>query len=724
MIRNRINLIKDLNTQQAEAVKYFDTHLRIIAGAGAGKTKVLTRKIAYLINEMGVLPRQILAVTFTNKACKEMYQRVAQYCSTSIHQINIFTFHAFCGHILRREAALLGYKNDFQIIDEADKTMILKNIYKDLDISSHEISFSSMIQQISWAKNAHMSVDDLAKHINESVNDIVPKVYNLYTEFLIKKGCLDFDDLILKVEYLFDKNPDIAEKWSKYFSHILVDEFQDTSTSQYRIIQKVCNPNTHLTIVGDPDQTIYNWRGANVNLILDFDKDYPDAKTIVLNKNYRSTKLILRAANKLIRNNNNRFSKDLDTDNPNGKDIEFFHAFNMEAEARWVVQKINELRKQKIQLKNIAILYRSNFYSRAFEEELINENISHKIFNGVKFFQRSEIKDALAFLRVIYDGSDIALERIINVPKRGIGDVTLAKLKKYAEDHNLTLHDYLMKFYKSLPLSPKLIKEQIFPFLSIIVKYRSALNNNSISIVLSKMLEEIGFYKEIKQDQNISGSAIDNVKELIRSIENWESKNKDKTIKEYLELVSLLSASDEFDSDPNYISLMTVHSAKGLEFDNVFVVGLTEEIFPSRKALVLNNLTNPSDGLEEERRLAYVAITRAKDRLFISDSRGLLFETNKEKEPSRFIEEMGVNLEDYIIERNFTKEIDLSNEFENETHSSDKIIVGDIVSHTMFGEGVVLDVSGAEITVEFIKNTNAKVRTLRKHHPSLRVISK
>ncbi|EFF41331.1 ATP-dependent helicase [Mycoplasmopsis alligatoris] len=722
MIKNKVNLLKDLNPEQKLAVQYFDSHLRIIAGAGSGKTKVLTRKIAYLINEMAILPRQILAVTFTNKASNEMHQRIAQYCSGEMNKLNVFTFHGLCVHILRREAEKLGYKQDFQIIDESDKTLIIKNIYKRFGITPHEVSYSSIIQHISWAKNAGMNVEDVAKSLNLSTDDYIPKIYNHYTNYLVEKGYLDFDDLILKVEYLLENNSDVAKKWSNYFSHILVDEFQDTSSSQYHIVQKLCNENTHLTIVGDPDQTIYNWRGANVNLILDFDKEYPDSKTIVLNHNYRSTKNILDAANMLIKHNKNRYSKDLIANNHVGEEIEFYHGFSMEAEARWVVQKINELRKKKIQLKNIAILYRSNYYSRAFEEELLGESISHKIFNGTKFFQRSEIKDALAFLRVIYDGSDIALERIINVPTRGIGEVTLAKIKKEANNLNISLHDYLINHFKVMPINKNVIKNKIFPFLKIIVKYKSALMKNPINVVLNKMLEDLEFYKQIKQDQNLSGTATDNVQELIRSIAAWEEKNPDKGIKEYLELVSLLSASDEYDTEPNYVSLMTVHSAKGLEFDNVFVVGLTERIFPNYKALDSNNFLSSSDGLEEERRLAYVAMTRARNKLFISDSRGYLMDTKEKKEPSRFIKEMGIKLENYIVDKNtFTSEIEIGAPVDNEL-TSDKIVKGDVISHTTFGEGIVLEVNNGEIIVEFI--INKKIRTLNKNHKSLRVITK
>lgn len=718
--KQNIDLFEDLNDDQKEAVKYFETPLRIIAGAGSGKTKVLTRKISHLINE-GVSPREILAVTFTNKACNEMNIRVHQYCGNLTSSVNIFTFHALCVNILRQEAKTIGYRNDFIILDEADKKQILSTIYKEKGIPTHQISISSMIQYISWGKNKYMSVEELAKRLKVSPNDAIPQVYKTYIEYTKNKGSMDFDDLIIKVEELFQKLPSVAKRWSEKFSFILVDEFQDTSTSQYNIIKSLCNENTHLTIVGDPDQTIYNWRGANVNLILDFDKEFIDVKTIVLDINYRSTKTILDAANRLIRHNKNRFSKDLVTHFDKGDEIEFFHGFSMEAEARWVVQKINELRKQKIQLKNIVILYRANYYSRSLEDALLNEGINYKIFDGVKFFQRREIKDALAFLRVIYDGSDIALERIINVPSRGIGDATLKKLKDYSEIKGLSLHETLLTHFKTLPVSKLLIKDKIFPFLKIIIRYRIAIKDNKISVVLSKLLEEIGYFKEISNDDQLTGSAIENVRELINSIESWQKANSNKGIKDYLDMVALFSSKDEYDSVPNYVSLMTVHSSKGLEFENVFVVGLSERIFPSWKALDGNSFLGSLDGLEEERRLAYVAITRAKKRLFISDSRGYIIGTNIEKEPSRFIRELGINLSDFILAKNSPSEAK-GYETEESITLNEKILQGDIISHTLFGEGTVLEVNGHEITANFIKDR--KIRTLRKSHPSIRLISK
>ncbi|BAH69732.1 hypothetical protein MBIO_0467 [Mycoplasmopsis fermentans PG18] len=715
----RDEILNSLNAEQKEALMYFDGPLRIIAGAGSGKTRVLTRKVAYLINELGISPRSILAVTFTNKAANEMSERVKQYVGEEANQIDICTFHSLSSKILRKEAIHVNLSNDFQIIDETDKKTIIAQLYKAEGISNEDVSYKNVMKIFSWAKNQGFSEDEIVKELDAKEkhrsNALVGKIYSKYNQYLTSKKCLDFDDLIIKVKELFDNFPEVAKIWSKKYSYVLVDEFQDTSTIQYDIV-KYLSSNAQLTIVGDPDQTIYGWRGADVNLILDFDKDFKNTKTIILNTNYRSTKTILDAANKLIKHNKKRFSKDLITNREQGTPIEFIHAFSVEAEARWVVQKINELKKQKIQLKNIAIFYRSNYYSRPFEEELINENINHKIFNGQKFFQRTEVKNALAFLRVIYDGSDVSLNRIINVPNRKIGEATLKKLQEAANNKKLTLYSYLIKYYKELPV-PLNVKNNIVKFLNKINLYRQALKSNSISVVLDKFLKEIGYYEHIEEETSLRGTAKDNVAELIRSIVTWEKKNPNKSIKEYLESVSLLSAGDEYDNFTNYVTLMTVHSAKGLEFDNIFLVGMSDQIFPNYKSLK----SNSDDALEEERRLAYVAITRARNRLFISDSRGYLIGTDLEKKPSRFIREMGIELKNFILK---TGSVGLDfDEIVDEKQIkalNKKIIVGDIISHTFFGEGQVVAVENDTISVRFTGQKTIKV--LAKNHASIRLL--
>ncbi|VEU75917.1 ATP-dependent helicase [Mycoplasmopsis columboralis] len=723
MLLKKSDVLSDLNESQRSAVEYFDSPLRIIAGAGSGKTKVLTRKVTYLINDLGISASNILAVTFTNKACNEMKERITKYIEND-KDLKIFTFHSLCSSILRKHINLLGYPNDFLILDEVDKNQVLASLYKANDISVQELSYRNMIQYISWAKNHSYDIYQFAEALNLKLDDPIVRIYQGYLDELALKGALDFDDLIITANKLLSEHKSVAQYYQKQFSYILIDEFQDTSKMQYDIIKSIVGPNTHLTIVGDPDQTIYNWRGADVNLILDFEKEYPNCKTIVLDLNYRSTKKILDAANKLIQHNKMRFSKNLITPNEEGVDIEFYHGFNVEAEARWVVQKINELKKQKNQLKNIAILYRANYYSRPFEEALIQENINHKIFNGVKFFQRSEIKDTVAFLRVLFDGSDIALERIINVPARGIGEITLKDLREYAQSQGKSLYKTLIEDIKTLPVPKKLITEKLFPFLKTIIAGKQLLEKFSISKVLDWFLKQIKYYEHIENNKNLRGSALDNVKEFIESIKSWEQAHPNGTLGDYLNMVALLSATDEGDNGNNYVSLMTIHSAKGLEFDNVFVVGLTEGIFPSIRVIDnsekgLSYLNATDSPIEEERRLAYVAITRARKNLFISDSRGYLIGTQIPKSPSRFIKEMGINLDEIILSKNFENSLIQT---EEDKKKQNKVIVGDIISHITFGEGEILEVNGNEIVVRFVKDK--KEKTLNKDYPAIRVISR
>ncbi|WP_029608828.1 UvrD-helicase domain-containing protein [Mycoplasma simbae] len=728
MMANRTDLIlSQLNAEQKEALLYFDGPLRIIAGAGSGKTRVLTRKVAYLINELGIAPSEILALTFTNKAANEMTLRIKQYTPSNAEISQVSTFHSLCSRILRAEAFHLGLSADFQIIDATDQKAIIKRILNEFEMNQDEeddsLNIAEILRVISLAKNKNLTSDELIRELNEDSpasqdsNIKTAQIYERYNEYLLELKSLDFDDLIIKAHELFTSKPEIAAIWSNKYSYILVDEFQDTSRMQYEIVKKLTGPKTQLTIVGDPDQTIYSWRGADVNLILNFHQDFPNTKTIILNENYRSSQKILDAANSLIKHNKNRFHKDLVTGNEVGEEIEYSHAFSNEAEARWVVQTINKLKKQKIQLKNIAIFYRSNYYSRPFEEELIKENINHKIFNGQKFYQRKEIKDSLSYLRLIYDGLDLPLLRIINTPSRKIGKQTLQVLQKFAEEKKMGLWDCIKTHLKELPTT-KEVKKNLVDLINAVNYHRHALKNNKIHIVLDKFLTKIGYFDYLASDVALKGTGKDNVYELIRSIRTWEENNKGKTLKDYLEFVSLASAGDDFDNSTNYVTLMTVHSAKGLEFDNIFLVGMSEYIFPSVHAL-----GNPNqEALEEERRLAYVGITRAKKRLFISDSRGYLIGTDIQKIPSRFIKETGIDVNKYILQKDHstTNFDDISEKEVKEINRS--MIPGDIISHAHFGEGTVLEVRGDTIVVRFAGTSVGQEKTLSKNHPSIRLL--
>ncbi|AIA29514.1 ATP-dependent DNA helicase PcrA [Mycoplasmopsis californica] len=719
-------ILLHLNTEQKEALLYFDGPLRIIAGAGSGKTRVLTRKIAYLINELAIPPSDILALTFTNKATNEMTQRIHQYTPPHLDRVQVSTFHSLCARILRAEAFHLNLPADFQIIDATDQKAIIKRLLPDFEMGEEDESMgvAEILRVISLAKNKNYNSAELVSELNDlyteniELNERLGQIFDRYNSHLHELKSLDFDDLIIKTHELFTQNQSVATFWSNRFSYILVDEFQDTSRMQYEIVKKLSGSKTQLTIVGDPDQTIYSWRGADVNLILNFDKDFANTKTIILKENYRSTQKILDAANNLIKHNQNRFHKDLVTNNASGEDIEYTHAFSNEAEARWVVQTINKLKKQKIQLKNIAIFYRSNYYSRPFEEELIKENINHRIFNGLKFYQRKEIKDSLSYLRLIYDGLDLPLLRIINTPSRKIGKLTLAQLQKFAAEKKMSLWQTFLNYAKDLPVS-KEVKKNIVDLINNVNYHRRALQSNPIHLVLEKFLNKIGYFEYLNTDVALKGTGKDNVNELIRSIKNWEENNKDKGIKEYLEFVSLASAGDDYDNSTNYVTLMTVHSAKGLEFDNIFLVGMSEYIFPNVHALS----SAKNEDLEEERRLAYVGITRAKKRLFISDSRGVLIGSQIQKKPSRFIKETGIDINKYILQKEaISTNYDDITDHKQIKEINRSMIPGDIISHTHFGEGTVLEVNNDTIVVRFAGSNIGQEKTLSKNHPSIRLL--
>ncbi|MFA7703474.1 ATP-dependent helicase [Mycoplasmopsis synoviae] len=727
------DLLDDLNEKQREAVEYFDSHLRIIAGAGTGKTKVLTRKILYLILEKKVDPSKILAVTFTNKAAKEMKDRINSkyYDKQKVLFENVFTLHSFCAQVLRKYINLIGFSRNFPILDELDKKQVLQDLYVKNKITNHEVSYSNMAKYISWAKNNLLDQKDLIAELEkqfsgDAVSKTIANVYQDYLNYMAEKGALDFDDLILHCKTLLEMHPNVAAKIARHFNYILVDEFQDTSDLQFDILEKIIDKSSQLTIVGDPDQTIYNWRGASVDLILNFENIFENSKTIVLDTNYRSTKKILASANKLIKNNKNRFSKDLITNNDEGNDIEFYHAFNTEAEAQWVISKIKLLKKQKHQIKNIVILYRSNYYSRAFEDALLGEGINYKIFNGYKFYQRTEIKDVLAFLKTILNKDSIALKRIINVPVRGIGPKTVEKIEAFAEKNKISLYDALFTHFKELPLGKEIILKKIYPFIKILRKYQLISEKYPLPVITQKLLEELNYLEQIKGNQNENQNAIENVKELISvSMKNYFETNKEATAIDYLNQVSLLSTTGEDVEGDDFVSLMTIHASKGLEFDNVFIVGLTEGVFPNYKHLEdakenkHKTKTELNKGIEEERRLAYVAITRARKNLFVSDSRGSVYAPIiHEKQTSRFIREMGIDFESFLVD----KTSKFSHYLSEEENKNIKIIVGDAVSHTRFGEGIVQEVNDYDIVVKFVHESAPL--TIKKNHPSIKVLAR
>ncbi|MGL6124992.1 MAG: ATP-dependent helicase [Metamycoplasmataceae bacterium] len=712
-------IFKNLNKEQKAAILKNDGPLRIIAGAGSGKTRVLTRKISYLVKKLNIKPERILALTFTNKAANEMKSRVVEIIGEEGEKCNISTFHSLCYKFLREEITNIDYPKNFIVLDSADQIYVLKKIYKEINLTSSLLSYVSILKYISKTKISEVISDNEDEKTDNDTEMLKSEIYQKYVEELRAKKYIDFDDLLILTNKILSQFPLIKKAWSNKFDYILIDEFQDTSIIQYNIIKSLSNLK-NIAIVGDPDQTIYSWRGADINLINNFHKDFKNTTTITMDVNYRSTKNILNAANKLIRSNEDRMPKSLKSNGEKGAPIEFHYAYSQEAEARWVVGQINELKKNKVQLKDIAIFYRSNFYSRLIEASLVAESINHKVFGGQKFFERTEIKDAISFLWTISKTTpQIHFQRIINIPARKIGPVTEAKLVEFASEKNLSLYDALVQNFKVLPVT-KETKVNIVNFLNEIRRHKSFIERKiPISKVIESFLNSVGYIALIREDNTEADSKVENIQELFKSIDTWQSKNPTLSLEDYLEEISLMNISSDAEEDAiNYVTLMTIHASKGLEFKNVFILGLNEDVFPSARISQIDDEEQRKIKMEEERRLAYVAITRAKEKLFVSGARGTNFISDviNQKYPSRFISEMGLDVSAHVSDLTAIKN------FENDMKISKNYVVGDLISHISFGDGVVLDIEGDKITIKFNKKEMG-IKQFLKNHKSIERLS-
>ena len=693
-----MDLDKLLNKNQKEAATYLDSHLRIIAGAGSGKTRVITYRIAYLIDEIGVDPRKILAITFTNKAANEMKERVVDLLGVHALGSLICTIHSLCVRILRQHINVINYPSNFTIMDEEDQKALIKKIYNQLQIDAKTISIKSMIATISNYKMANITPEKALEFAGSFQGEIKKaKVYKEYLEYQENHFLLDFDDLLLKTVYIFENYPDVLEKWQYRFQYIHVDEFQDVGNIEYRLV-KLMSDKAITCVVGDPDQTIYSFRGANVNYILDFDKDFKPCKTIILNQNYRSTGNILNISNCLIRKNQNRLEKELFTEATGGGEVIHYTAKNEQDEAEYICSEIEKIINDVdgVNYRNFAILYRANYLSRTIEQCLISHGIDYRIFGGLKFFSRKEIKDALSYLQLVCNGEDLAFERIINVPSRGIGKKTMENIQAVAKNNHVSLYEALTLFSDQIKLSSK-AKKEIRILVAAIEKARQS--NLPLHEMFENLMNDIGYIEML--NKNLEENRIDNIHELQRSIYEFENQNPDlATIENYLQEIALYTDSDDND-DSQYVSLMTIHMAKGLEFDYVFVLGLSEGIFPSFRAL-----SESDEGIEEERRLAYVAFTRAKKQLYLTDSEGFSFVTDSPKISSRFVEEIGKEGIKHIGTRPRFK----TSNYINTNLSKDELVgnnqvsdwaSGDFVIHDTFGKGVVVKVNGNTLDIAF-----------------------
>ena len=694
--------IDNLNDKQKEAVLYNDGPLLIIAGAGAGKTKTLTTKIAYLIEEKYATPYNVLAITFTNKAAKEMKDRLYAMLGDVAKKIQVSTFHSFGLKLLRENFELLGYDRNFVIMDSDDSLTVVKKIIKDLGYDPKVYNPKAIRNKISSCKNEMISAKAYERYAVSDYEQVIHKIYEKYEDKLYRNNSVDFDDLLLLPIKLFKENPDVLERYQDLYQYILIDEYQDTNQAQYILTKLISEKNRRITCVGDDSQSIYSFRGANYKNILNFEKDYPDAKTILLEQNYRSTSTILDAANQVIKNNSQRKDKKLWTDRGTGEKIKYYRAYNESDEAQYVIRKIKELVNKGTEYKDIAILYRTNAQSRVVEEEMLKENLPYRVIGSFYFYSRKEIKDLIAYLRLIHNSKDnISLLRVINTPKRGIGLKTIENLTSKADEEGISIYDAIN--------SGKELE-----FKNTIEKLKIVAEDLTLTELIDKVLDASGMKKELESEQSLESEVrLENLEEFKSITKSFEEKEGLISLEDFLLEISLISDVEEYKDDPNRISLMTVHSVKGLEFDNVFVIGMEEGIFPHMNSLMENM------ALEEERRLCYVAITRAKDNLHLVNARRrTLFGKEQVNPVSRFMSEINPGLlETNVKEEELPKKeekIDTTEMFRDEEIDYK---VGDYVYHETFGTGKVVEVTNTLVSVAF-KHPHG-IKKLMKNHKKL-----
>lgn len=732
-----MNYEKELNEKQYEAVTTCFPNVRIIAGAGSGKTRVLTYRIAYLISELNVMPWKILAITFTNKVANEMKNRIVRMIPEAEKDLTIKTFHSFAAMFLRREISLIGFPQSFTILDEEDQIKLVKDIVAELGFRRGDKIVGKAINYIGSQKLHERYPDDI-NIVKELFEDekLCLQIYTRYEEEKTKQFSLDFDDLLLKAIYILENFPTTRIRWQERYDHILVDEFQDTNDVEYKFLKLLSKPSTCHYVVGDPDQTIYTWRGANQDIILNLQKDFLDMETIILNRNYRSTEKILNSANKLIAHNKMRVKKDLYTENEEGKPIVVHKCPSSKSEADYVSREINKLiQVDGYSYKDIAILYRSNYITMDFETSLVKNQIPYRIFGGQKFYQRREIKDVLAYFHLITNvKDDISFDRIINVPRRGIGDTTVNTLKQEAEEHHLSMYEYIRDLDIETEHSelPRKAVNSLKTMIMVIEKAREDINKNEE--VFSKILEEMIYsfgYNEYLMKEDDGEERIENVKALFQDIRHYLKSNPDSTFDEYLQNIALISAQDEL-IDGEYVTLMTVHTAKGLEYPVIFVVRLNAGVFPHVRSFAENGYK----GLEEERRLCYVAMTRAKKLLYLTFAGDYSYVLGGNLLPSQFLKESGNEIaekNDYNPFRsnkrqtsfhfddgpNMTFSLDepIKQDFSQEVNDVDEWNVGDIVEHKTLGRGVVIELEGDGIIK--VKFDQHGVKSIMGNHPSV-----
>ncbi|HEN0415916.1 TPA: DNA helicase PcrA [Streptococcus agalactiae] len=731
-------LIIGMNDKQAEAVQTTDGPLLIMAGAGSGKTRVLTHRIAYLIDEKYVNPWNILAITFTNKAAREMRER-AIALNPATQDTLIATFHSMCVRILRREADYIGYNRNFTIVDPGEQRTLMKRIIKQLNLDTKKWNERSILGTISNAKNNLLDEIAYEKQAGDMYTQVIAKCYKAYQEELRRSEAMDFDDLIMMTLRLFDQNKDVLAYYQQRYQYIHVDEYQDTNHAQYQLVKLLASRFKNICVVGDADQSIYGWRGADMQNILDFEKDYPQAKVVLLEENYRSTKKILQAANNVINYNKNRRPKKLWTQNDEGEQIVYHRANNEQEEAVFVASTIdNIVREQGKNFKDFAVLYRTNAQSRTIEEALLKSNIPYTMVGGTKFYSRKEIRDVIAYLNILANTSDnISFERIVNEPKRGVGPGTLEKIRSFAYEQNMSLLDSSSNVMIS-PLKGK-AAQAVWDLANLILTLRSKLDSLTVTEITENLLDKTGYLEALQVQNTLESQArIENIEEFLSVTKNFDD-NPEITVEgetgldrlsRFLNDLALIADTDDSATETAEVTLMTLHAAKGLEFPVVFLIGMEEGVFPLSRAI------EDADELEEERRLAYVGITRAEQILFLTNANTrTLFGKTSYNRPTRFIREIddeliqyqglarpvnssfgvkyskeqptqfgqGMSLQQALQARKSNSQPQVTAQLQalntNNSHETSWEI-GDVATHKKWGDGTVLEVSGSGKTQE------------------------
>lgn len=695
-----MHYLEGLNDQQLKAATHINGPCLVIAGAGSGKTKVLTTRIANLI-ESGIKSSNILAITFTNKAANEMRSRVENLIGS--HYAFVGTFHSFGLKIIKENREKLGLTNNFTIVDTEDVNSIIKKILKDMLIDTKDCSPSFIRNKISFIKNNMLTDGEIEKYLTTPPEKIAIKVFYEYQRVLKRNNAIDFDDLLQKPVELFRNNLDILEHYQDKYPYILIDEYQDTNEVQYKLVKMLTRKYQNLFVVGDPSQSIYAFRGANYQNILNFEKDFPNCEVIKLPQNYRSTQIILDAANDVIKHNSQRKDLDLFSDLGNGVKIKYIRSFNDEAEVKRVIDEIKNLQTNGYNLKDIAVFYRTNAQSQLIERSLVIENIPYKVFGSYYFYKRKEIKDLLSYLKLINNPrDDVALKRIINEPKRGIGEKTIENLERLANIENKSIFE-VIESGKELE------------FKNLILELAKLSLNVSLTELVDKVLElsKMKAILEKEAENEISGSRLDNLMEFRSVTQQYEKQTGSVNLNDFLDEVSLVADATEYSVDSDAVTLMTIHSAKGLEFKVVFIIGLEENILPHANSLY------EKDELEEERRLMYVAITRAKERLYLLNAKKrMLYGNLTANMPSRFISEISENLIDEEETNPETKKINKDLLYDEEAKDYHK---GDLVSHETFGKGIVTDVDDRFVTIAFSFKVGSK--KLLKNYKGIRKVN-